>query len=420
MRPDPVYAALDAADGPAGGRKVLTVAELTRGLRLTIERQYASLWVEGEISNYKQHSSGHVYFTLKDTEAQLSCVLFARERSKLDFDPEEGAHVLCHGRLSVYPARGQYQLYVDRMEPKGLGALQMRFMQLRAKLEAEGLFAAERKRPLPQMPTVIGIVTSIDGAALHDILTVLERRFAQVRVIVRPVPVQGASAAPAIAEAIEDLNRHGESQVLIVGRGGGSLEDLWAFNEEVVARAIAASAVPVISAVGHEVDYTISDFTADLRAATPSAAAELVLPERSSVLAELADLSRRAQAAVHDVLEERSRTLRLLTESAVLRDPLAAFAPAAQRLDELWRSLGLAWHNAQALRTQKVAALAGRLEALGPLATLRRGFSVTRRTGGAVVTSPDELSAGERIETVLAGGTVWSKVEKIIVNTKGA
>lgn len=419
MRTDPVYAALEPESGTSAGRRTLTVSELTRGLRLTLERQYASVWVEGEISNYKQHTSGHVYYTLKDTQAQLSCVLFARERSSLTFEPDEGQQVLCHGRLSVYPARGQYQLYVDRIEPKGLGALQMRFLQLRAKLEAEGLFAAERKRPLPAMPAVIGIVTSQDGAALHDILTVIQRRFAQVRVIVRPVPVQGAAAAPAIAEAIEDLNRHGEAEVLIVGRGGGSLEDLWAFNEEIVARAIAASTVPVISAVGHEVDYTISDFTADLRAATPSAAAELVLPERAAVLAELADLSRRSHAAVRDAIEEKSRALRLLAESAVLKDPLHAFAPSAQRLDELWRSLGSAWQNAQALRSERVAALIGRLEALGPLATLRRGFSVTRLSDGTVVTGPEQVRALERIETVLAGGTLWSTVERVIVNRKG-
>ncbi|MCG3177233.1 MAG: Exodeoxyribonuclease 7 large subunit [Candidatus Omnitrophica bacterium] len=416
MPADPVYAPIEA---PSQGRRVLSVSELTRGVRFTLERQYASVWVEGEISNLKDHSSGHTYFTLKDAEAQLACVLFARERVQVAFELEEGRQVLCHGRLSVYPARGQYQLYVDRIEPKGLGALQARFLRLRAKLEAEGLFAEERKRPLPPLPGTIGIVTSIDGAALRDILTVLERRHAEVRVIVRPVPVQGETAAPAIAEAIEDLGRHGEAEVLIVGRGGGSLEDLWAFNEEIVARAIAASPVPVISAVGHEIDYTISDFVADLRAPTPSAAAELVLPERAALLAELTELSRRSLAALRGALEDRAETLRRVRASAVLKDPLAAFAPMRQRLDELWRALGSDWRSAQALRAERLASRMARLETLGPLSTLRRGFSVTRRTDGRLVRSAADVKPGETVETVLADGVLSGRVEKIIMNRKG-
>lgn len=392
-------------------RQVHTVTELTRLVRLQLEGRFPAVWVEGEITNFKRHTSGHLYFSLKDEESQLGCVMFRRENSRLDFEPEEGLAVLCHGRVSVYAPRGQYQLYVERIEPKGMGALQLRFRQLRDKLAAEGLFDESRKRPIPFLPGRVGIVTSIDGAALHDILSVLGRRYPDAHVSVYPVPVQGEAAAPAIAEAIEDFNRWEAADVLIVGRGGGSLEDLWAFNEEAVARAIAGSRIPVISAVGHEVDYTIADFVADLRAPTPSAAAELVLPPKDELVARVAELGSRAAQA----LLGRIRTLRLelgsLLQSRGLKQPLSIFDGQAQRIDELRRSLGAGMGARLALGRERVAGLAGQLEALGPLGTLRRGFSVTQAwPEGRVVTSVEGLGPGALLRTRLAEGYVYSQV----------
>src|SRR3989344_5286501 len=252
-------------------KRIFSISEITKNIRSVLEENFSGIWVEGEISNFKFHTSGHMYFSLKDEFSQIQSVMFRPDNAKLDFDPKEGLSVVCFGRVSVYPVRGQYQLYVEKMEPKGLGALQLKFQELKEKLRKEGLFDEARKREIPYLPDRIGIVTSIDGAALKDILNVLERRFSTVSVLIRPAQVQGAGAAASIAEAIEDFNRLKNADVLIIGRGGGSLEDLWAFNEEIVARAIYRSEIPVISAVGHEVDFTIADFVADLRArGTPS------------------------------------------------------------------------------------------------------------------------------------------------------
>ncbi len=274
-------------------RRVFSISEITKNIRSVLEENFSGVWVEGEISNFKFHTSGHMYFSLKDEFSQIQCVMFRSENAKLDFDPKEGLSVVCFGRVSVYPVRGQYQLYAERMEPKGLGALQLKFQQLKEKLKKEGLFDEARKREIPYLPNRIGIVTSIDGAALKDILNVLDRRFSTVSILINPVAVQGAGAAASIAEAIEDFNRLKNVDVLIVGRGGGSLEDLWAFNEEIVARAIFNSRIPVISAVGHEVDFTIADFVADLRAATPSAAAEIVMPMKEELILRISDLKLR-------------------------------------------------------------------------------------------------------------------------------
>ena len=250
-------------------RKALSVSEITRNIRSLLEEGFTYVWVEGEISNFKRHSSGHLYFSLKDEQAQLGCVMFRRESRALSFDPADGMKIVCAGRISVYEPRGQYQLYAERMEPKGLGALQIRFKQLTEKLRSEGLFEEGRKRPIPYLSKRIAIVTSRDGAALRDILNVLGRRFSSAHLLICPVPVQGAAAAPAIASMIDELNTSQAADVMILARGGGSLEDLWAFNEEAVARAIFSSQIPVISAVGHETDFTIADFVADMRAPTP-------------------------------------------------------------------------------------------------------------------------------------------------------
>src|SRR2546428_1561384 len=300
--------------------RILTVTQLAALVREALEGGVGSVWVAGEISNLRRAPSGHVYFTLKDEQSQLDAVLFRSGAQALAFRPADGMEVLVPARVGLYPRRGALQLYVGPMEPRGRAALQLAFEQLKARLGAEGLFAAGRKRPLPRFPRAVGIVTALGGAVIHDMRTVLRKRWPACRIVVRPVRVQGAGAGREVAEAIEDLNRVGGLEVLIVGRGGGSLEDLWAFNEEVVARAIAASAVPVVSAVGHEVDFTIADFVADARAPTPTAAAALVVPDRIDVAGALA----RAAAGLRGALARRvgQARERLVTLAPPLRDPV--------------------------------------------------------------------------------------------------
>ncbi len=393
-------------------RTVLTVSELTRNIRFSLEENFSSVWVEGEISNFKSHTSGHMYFSLKDEEAQLSVVMFRRENLSLKFEPKEGLKVMVYGRISVYPIRGQYQLYAETMEPEGVGALQLRFQQLKEKLMKEGLFDEARKKPLPFLPKRIAIVTSIDGAALHDILHVLNRRFSTSNILVAPVPVQGISAAPAIAEAISDLNAYGGIDVMIVGRGGGSLEDLWAFNEEIVARAIFASAIPVISAVGHEVDFTIADFVADLRAATPSAAAEIVLPVKNELQLGILTLKNRMDQSVRSEIRRLKEDLGALKQSRVLKDPLAVFEAVFQRLDELKKNLTFRFSNLISFKKEKIVSLISQLEALGPLEVLKRGFSVTLNDAGKAIGSYRLVRPGNRIKTKLREGFLISQVKE--------
>src|SRR5437667_74593 len=291
--------------------RVLTVTQLAALVRETLEGGVGRVWVAGEISNLRPAPSGHVYFTLKDEQSQLGAVLFRSAAQVLAFRPADGMEVLVSARVGLYPPRGALQLYVDTMEPRGLGALQLAFEQLKARLGAEGLFAAGRKRPLPRFPRAVGIVTALGGAVIHDMRTVLRRRWPACRIVVRPVRVQGAGAGREVAAGIEDLNRLGGLDVLIVGRGGGSLEDLWAFNEEIAARAIAASAIPVVSAVGHEVDFTIADFVADARAPTPTAAAALVVPDREEAAAGLARAGRAGRRTARRPLATRLPGARL-------------------------------------------------------------------------------------------------------------
>ena len=393
-------------------RTVLTVAELTRNIRFSLEENFSSVWVEGEVSNFKFHTSGHMYFSLKDEEAQISTVMFRRENMALKFEMKEGLKVVVFGRISVYPIRGQYQLYAEKMEPKGVGALQLRFQQLKEKLMQEGLFDEARKKPMPFLPKRIALVTSIDGAALHDILHVLGRRFSNADVLICPVPVQGASAAPAIADMISNLNGFGGIDVMIVGRGGGSLEDLWAFNEEIVARAIVASAIPVISAVGHEVDFTIADFVADLRAATPSAAAEIVLPVKDELVLRLSRLQNRMDQSVRAEIRRLREDLAALKQSRVLRDPLAIFEAVFQRLDELKKNLASQFSNLLRFKKESIASLMAQLEALGPLEVLKRGFSVTLNESGKAVMSYRSVQPGDRIKTKLKEGFLISQVKE--------
>lgn len=439
-------------------RPVFTVSELTARIKGRLEDAFPAVWVEGEISNLRAPSSGHAYFTLKDDLAQLRCVLFRGRGRRVRFALEDGLQVLVFGGLDVYAARGEYQLVAELMEPKGLGALQLAFEQLKRKLEAEGLFDQARKRPLPRFPRTIGIVTSPTGAALRDMLHIIGRRFGDLRVVIAPVRVQGDGAAAEIVEALRDLGELGDLDVVIVGRGGGSIEDLWAFNDERVARAIAASRAPVVSAVGHETDFTIADFVADLRAPTPSAAAELVVREKLAVIRGLADAYERLKQAIRWRVEQDRGRLLSLARRRVLTDPARALRDQHRRVDELTVRLRTAAriqhrHVAHrvALLTNTLSSLhplarisqgravltqlrgrlvsagehrikvsrhrfetsVGRLQSLSPLAVLGRGYSLTRLASGAVVRRAAETHPGAVIEILLHEGSLDARVERV-------
>jgi exodeoxyribonuclease VII large subunit len=395
-------------------KKIISVSDLTQNIRNFLEKNFSDIWVEGEISNFKFHTSGHMYFSLKDENAQIACVMFRRENVSLGFEPKDGLQAICFGRVSVYPVRGQYQLVIERLEPKGVGALELRFQELKEKLRREGLFEEARKKEIPFLPNKIALVTSIDGAALRDILNVLDRRYANTHLLIYPVPVQGAGAGSMIAEAIADLNRHDIADVMIVARGGGSLEDLWAFNEEVVARAIFQSRIPVISAVGHETDFTIADFVADLRAPTPSAAAELVMPLREDLLARVTELIDRSFHATDDFLNDLREQWKRLAESRTFRDPLSAFEASSQRLDELVKNLRMIFQHLIAAKRDQAGILIGKLGALGPLATLQRGFSVTiKYPDRRIVNSVRRVKRGDVVQTRVQDGFFVSRVTEV-------
>jgi exodeoxyribonuclease VII large subunit len=439
-------------------RRIYTVSELTARIHQVLDRHVPPVWVEGEISNLRAPGSGHVYFTLKDDLAQLRAVLFRTRLRRIRFEPADGLHVLAFGALEVYAQRGEYQLVVELLEPKGLGALQLALEQLKTRLAAEGLFAPERKRPLPRFPRRIGIVTSLTGAVIRDMLRVLGRRFGAVDIVVRPVRVQGDGAAVDIAEALADLDALGGVDVVIVGRGGGSLEDLWAFNEEIVARAIAASKAPVVSAVGHEADVTLADLVADLRAPTPSAAAELVVPERAAVLETVRHLGHRLRRALVRQLGAHRDRLRLIADRRVLTDPARVLREAHRRLDELdgrLRSALVARHRearhrvalldhrlgglspvvrlandatrrahletrlgAAARRSidrlrHRLSLAAGRLDSLSPLAVLERGYSLTRTPSGTIVRSARDVAVGDDVRVVLHEGLLDCRVTEV-------
>jgi len=396
-------------------KRIYTVSELNRAVRKVVEDALPGVWVEGEISNFLLHSSGHMYFSLRDPNAVLKCAMFSRSNARLKFRPRDGMKVICFGRVSVYEPRGDYQLIVEEIEPKGLGALQLAFQELKEKLQKEGLFDASHKVPIPELPTTIGVVTSPTGAAIHDILTVARRRFANIEIIINPVRVQGEGAKDEIAGAIRDFNAYGKIDVMIVGRGGGSLEDLWAFNEEIVARAIYDSEIPVISAVGHEIDFSISDFVADLRAATTSAAAELVIPEKEELAAAIANAAARLRNALASKLALLGAEFARLRDSYILRQPLNIIAQHEQRIDELRRDASLGVGHSVELAGERFKYLTGKMEALSPLAILNRGYSITTRVpAGVIVKDAAELKRDDEIETRLGKGVVRSRVETII------
>jgi exodeoxyribonuclease VII large subunit len=439
-------------------RKIYSVSDLTEEIRAVFEDQFPDVWITGEISNYRPAASGHCYFTLKDAKAQLRAVCFRNQARYLKFKPADGLAVIARGQLSIYEARGEYQLIVEFLEPAGLGALQLAFEQLKAKLAAEGLFALERKRPLPMLPRTVGIVTSPTGAVIRDMLRVLRRRFRNLNVVLYPVRVQGDGAADEIAQGIQCLNRQPSVDVIIVARGGGSLEDLWAFNEERLARAIAASNLPVISAVGHETDFTISDFVADLRAPTPSAAAELVVHRRQDFEAEIGQRLRRLGQEMRLRLSEARRRFAELQMHRVFQTLGARIAARGQRVDEstaaldaaMTRHLSVArqaWLRAapgvvrydfarllklrrsalaqqvSAIETAVARGLDNRGNRLGhvramlgernPFTILQRGYSITRNASGHIVRDAQALAAGSEISVRLARGELGATVQSV-------
>jgi len=395
-------------------KTVFTVSEITRDVRLLLEENFGTVWVEGEVSNFIRHTSGHMYFSIRDKESLLSCVLFRSAGERIKFEIKDGMQILCFGRISVYDKRGQYQLYVKKMEPKGVGALQIAFEQLKEKLKKEGLFEESRKRPVPFLPQRVGVITSPTGAAIRDILNVAKRRFSNIEIILNPASVQGESAKGEIVEALEMFNNLENVDVIILGRGGGSLEDLWAFNEEIVARAIYHSKIPVISAVGHEIDWTISDFVSDFRAPTPSAAAELVIPKKEdlvSILQGLADRMKVALIAKRDFLNEKLNTIR---KRYALREPFNMIIQREQEIDDLAEGLLTKGSFAIKLKAEALNSIAGKLGALSPLSILNRGYSITRRKkDGSIIKDAGALKEEELIRTKVSKGEVISRVENI-------
>lgn len=393
--------------------RVMSVGELTDRIKGALETQFPLVWVSGEISNFSRPQSGHCYLTLKDEQAQMRAVMWRTAASRVRFELEDGLEVICQGSLDVYPPRGSYQLVIRQIEPKGVGALELALRKLREKLAAEGLFAPERKRPLPRFPRRVAFVTSPTGAAVRDFLEVLRRRWRGVHVLIVPVRVQGDGAAREIAAGIELANRLTDPlDLIVVGRGGGSLEDLWCFNEEVVVRAIHASRLPVVSAVGHEIDVTLADLVADVRALTPSEAAERIAPAIEEVAA-LVDAyrDRLCRALAHLVAAARARVDALACRR-VFRNPLERTQVLAQRLDEC------SLRARRAIERRKLAAMellkhtAHRLESLSPLSVLARGYSVTsRESDGQIVGSVRQVVTGERIRTRVADGEITSRIE---------
>lgn len=401
-------------------RPILSVTELNTLVKTLLDEEplLAGVYVRGEISNYKVYPSGHRYFTLKDAESAIRCVLFRGNASALRFRPENGMKVLALGRVSVYPRDGAYQLYCNDLIADGIGDLHVAFEQLKEKLYREGLFDEAHKKPLPPYPERIAIVTSSAGAAVHDIIRVLRKRWPMAKLILLPVRVQGTEAPPEIAAAIRYANRWQVADVMIVGRGGGSMEDLWCFNDERVARAIYDSQIPVISAVGHEPDVSIADFVADLRAATPSNAAELVAPDRTELTAQLRRQALRWSEGVLARVQQRSQRLDALAQRRCMRDASAFLQDKRQTLDLLQERLARAAERTVTQRQGQFSALAASLDALSPLKVLGRGYSVVRDERGGIVKDSGAVSVGESITVTLGRGELSCRVEECRRNGK--
>ncbi len=437
-------------------RTILTVSELTQEIKDMLEDRFPDLWVEGQISNIRIPPSGHIYFTLKDESSQVRAVLFRMQARRLRFVPEDGLQVVCRGRVSLYEKRGDYQLILESVEPKGIGALQLAFLQLKEKLEKEGLFDTAHKKPMPMLPQRIGIVTSPTGAVIQDMLHILKRRFENLQILLYPVRVQGEGASDEIAEAVRYFNQASDIDVMIVGRGGGSLEDLWAFNEEAVARAIYDSKIPVISAVGHETDYTVSDFVADLRAPTPSAAAELAVKDKREVrntlrylrgrlesevlqicqgyrthLSHLVRIFREPEKKIEEYLlriDDLINRLRLLAswtlrrkrekqlhlaQNLLLRNPMERLKSFRLLVSENEKQMARSLKYATEIHRHRVAGILGKLDSLSPLSILRRGYSITRKLPSMqILREAAHVKEGDKVEVTLLRGTLLCGVEK--------
>jgi len=405
-------------------RKPLTVSQLTNSIRIALESRFMAVWVEGEISNFKDHSSGHWYFTLKDQNAQLRAKCFRSTNTRIRFRPANGLHVRARGKLSVYAPRGEYELIVDALDPVGAGALQIAFEQLRDRLQKEGLFAKELKRPLPVFPRRVGIVTSPTGAAIRDILNVISRRTRTVHVLFSPARVQGDSAGPDIARAIWFINQYHERalrerrtadlvDVLIVGRGGGSTEDLWAFNQEEVARAIRKSTIPVISAVGHETDFTIADFVADFRAPTPSAAAEIVAAREDQICSALENLGRQlVRLTRYKVINLRTRVQEQALSHA-FDEVKSQLAGARARFDAASSACDALMESRLQQARERLALAAASLDALSPLGVLQRGYAIAQDASGKPLRDAASVAEGDAVSVRLAKGRLHTRVEGI-------
>jgi exodeoxyribonuclease VII large subunit len=395
----------------------LSVSDLTAQVRELVEGCFPSVWVAGEISNLTRAASGHWYFTLKDPGAQLHAVMFRGFNLRIRFDPKDGLEIFARGRLSVYQPRGEYQLLVEEMQPKGLGAAELALRQLKEKLLAKGYFDPHRKRPVPRFPRRVGLIASASGAAIRDMIELFAQRWPLTELIIQPSRVQGEGAAGELAAAVRLLNRlHSMGQLpldaIVLGRGGGSIEDLWAFNEEVVANAIFASRVPIISAVGHEIDVTIADLVADFRAETPSAAVVSLTPDRREMAAGLAELGSRFFEAMNRRLELARSRIDQLAARPALRQPLQRVHVLEQRLDDLAARLTRAANQRVAHSSEKIAGLAARLESLSPLNVLTRGYSLTLKAGGKLVRASTDVQPGELLITRVASGEIRSRVQE--------
>jgi len=394
-------------------RDVYTVGRLNREARLILESGLAALWIEGEISNFSCPASGHWYFTLKDREAQIRCAMFRTRNTITGFRPRDGQQVLLRGRVSLYEPRGDYQLIAERMEDAGEGALRREFERLKAKLAAEGLFDPAIKRPLPLMPQRIAVVTSPTGAAIRDVVHILARRFPPAAVLIYPTPVQGAAATESIVAAIDAVSARGECDVLILARGGGSIEDLWCFNDERVARAIRRCSVPVVTGIGHEIDFTIADFAADVRAPTPSGAAELVVPDRRALLSTVADFARRIERTLALHLSRSLESHRQLAARLQRAHPGARLGQQAQRLDEVDLRLRAAWDSWLLRSTGRLQLAQRGLQSVSPLATLERGYAIVTNAAGAAVIDASQLHDREEVQLRFARGSATANVASI-------
>ncbi|MDZ4779358.1 MAG: exodeoxyribonuclease VII large subunit [Planctomycetia bacterium] len=400
----------------SASERALTVSQFTGMVKDLLEGAFPAVWVVGEISNFSRPSSGHCYFTLKDDGAQMRAVIWRNAAQRLRFDLHDGLEVICHGAVDLYAPRGSYQLVIDQLQPKGIGALELALRKLREKLSAEGLFDPARKRPLPRFPRRIGLITSPTGAAVRDFLQVLKRRWLGADVLLAPVRVQGDGAGKEVAAAIRQLNAiQSDIDVLVVARGGGSLEDLWAFNEEIVVRAIHASRIPVVSAIGHEIDVTLADLVADVRALTPSEAAERVVPSADELRQTLGQHAQRLLTQLRSRATSARLRLESLAARRIFRRPFATLQQSEQRLDELDARAARATRQKLADGRRQISSTAARLESLSPLGVLGRGYSLTfREANGHLIRDAGELQPGDRIRTRLGQGEAVSRVENLL------